>query len=255
MIEIMPAIEMNEAALIQSAAVAMPLAIAGTPGLSNSCGGTFTPAATAGGTALNLSGASIPAGISCTITVNVTSTTLGTATNTTGNVTSNEGGAGNAASADLSVVASAPPQISKAFSPATIPSGGVSTMTITIVNPLDSRVTLQCTIDGGIALSDIDGERELSGTCGGGAKAHGHIKPEGTRKANWRDKPVELVRTVLDLTVTGASSGQIHQINEVPKDSTVGSFPLYTSIDVNTTAQGISLAEKLERHVLPKVKG
>ncbi|KRQ27304.1 MULTISPECIES: hypothetical protein [Mycobacteroides] len=126
---------------------------------------------------------------------------------------------------------------------------------ITIVNPLDSRVTLQCTIDGGITLSDIDSERELSGTCGGGAKAHGHIKPEGTRKANWRDKPVELVRTVLDLTVTGASSGQIHQINEVPKDSTVGSFPLYTSIDVNMTAQGISLAEKLERHVLPKVKG
>ncbi|TDZ79538.1 hypothetical protein DE4585_03284 [Mycobacteroides salmoniphilum] len=126
---------------------------------------------------------------------------------------------------------------------------------ITIVNPLDSRVTLQCTIDGGISLADIDSERELDGTCGGGAKAHGHIKPDGSRKATWRDKPVELVRTVMDLTVTGASSGQIHQINEVPRDGTVGSFPLFTSIDVNMTAQGISLAEKLERHVLPKVKG
>ncbi len=126
---------------------------------------------------------------------------------------------------------------------------------ITIVNPLDSRVTLQCTIDGGITLADIDSERELNGTCGGGAKAHGHIKPDGSRKGTWRDKPVELVRTVMDLTVTGASSGQIHQINEVPRDSTVASFPLFTSIDVNMTAQGISLAEKLERHVLPKVKG
>lgn len=126
---------------------------------------------------------------------------------------------------------------------------------ITIVNPLDSRVTLQCTIDGGISLADIDSERELNGTCGGGAKAHGHIRPDGSRKATWRDKPVEVVRTVMDLTVTGASSGQIHQINEVPRDSTVGSFPLFTSIDVNMTAQGISLAEKLERHVLPKVKG
>ncbi len=144
------------------------LAIAGTPGLSNSCGGTFTPAATAGGTALNLSGASIPAGISCTITVNVTSTTLGTAINTTGNVTSNEGGAGNAASADLSVVASAPPQISKAFSPATIPSGGVSTMTITIVNP--NAATAQT----GVAFSDsfpaglsIASPTNLANTCGG----------------------------------------------------------------------------------------
>ncbi|CPW60932.1 Hypothetical protein ERS075547_07040 [Mycobacteroides abscessus] len=58
----------------------------------------------------------------------------------------------------------------------------------------------------------------------------------------------------MDLTVTGASSGEIHQVNEVPKDSAVASFPLYTSIDVNMTAQGISLTQKLQRHVLPKVK-
>ncbi|AMU65326.1 hypothetical protein [Mycobacteroides abscessus] len=125
---------------------------------------------------------------------------------------------------------------------------------ITIVNPLDSRVTLQCAVDGGIALADIEGERELTGTCGGGSKAHGHVRAEGSRKATWRDKPVELVRTVVDLTVTGASSGEIHQVNEVPKDSAVASFPLYTSIDVNMTAQGISLTQKLQRHVLPKVK-
>ncbi|MBA0048838.1 hypothetical protein [Mycobacteroides sp. LB1] len=125
---------------------------------------------------------------------------------------------------------------------------------ITIVNPLDSRVTLQCVIDGGIALVHNDGERELTGTCGGGAKVHGHVRADGSRKAIWRDKPVELVRTVVDLTISGASSGQIHQVNEVPKDSTVGSFPLFTSIDVSMTAQGIGLTEKLERHVLPKVR-
>ncbi|ORB59459.1 hypothetical protein BST43_07205 [Mycobacteroides saopaulense] len=122
---------------------------------------------------------------------------------------------------------------------------------ITIVNPLDSRVTLQCAVDGGIALADIDGERELAGTCGGGSKAHGHVRADGSRKATWRDKPVELIRTVVDLTITGSSSGQIHQVNEVPRD---GSFPLSTSIDVNMTAQGISLTQKLQRHVLPKVK-
>ncbi|OHU30500.1 hypothetical protein BKG76_01705 [Mycobacteroides franklinii] len=125
---------------------------------------------------------------------------------------------------------------------------------ITIVNPLDSRVTLQCAVDGGIALADIDGERELTGTCGGGSKAHGHVRADGSRKVTWRDRPVELIRTVVDLTVTGASSGQIHQVNEVPRDGTVGSFPLTTSIDVNMTAQGISLTQKLQRQVLPKVK-
>ncbi|MGH3724159.1 MAG: hypothetical protein ACRDUS_08510 [Mycobacterium sp.] len=126
---------------------------------------------------------------------------------------------------------------------------------ITIVNPLDSRVTLQCAVDGGIALAGIEGERELTGTCGGGATAHGHVKADGSRRATWRDKPVELVRTVVDLTISGSSSGQIHQVNEVPRDSTAGSFPLFTAIDVSMTAQGISLTEKLERHVLPKVKG
>ncbi len=105
--------------------------------------------------------------------------------------------------------------------------GTASTLNaITIVNPLDSRVSLQCAVAGGIAL-------------------------DGTRQATWRGKPVELARTVVDLTITGMTSGKVHQINDVPKG---GSFPLYTAIDVNMTAQGINLTEELERYVLPRVQ-
>jgi hypothetical protein len=121
---------------------------------------------------------------------------------------------------------------------------------ITIVNPLDSRVSLQCAVDGGIDLGDAGEPRELTGSCGGGATVTGSVRSEGTRKATWRGKPVELVRTVVDLNVTGVSTGTIHQVNETPKG---GSFPLYTALDVDLTAQGIHLTEELERHVLPRV--
>ena len=62
----------------------------------------------------------------------VTSGTTGTYNNVSGTVTSTNGGTGNTASASLTV--SANPTISKAFSPATIPAGGVSTVTFVLSN-------------------------------------------------------------------------------------------------------------------------
>lgn len=122
---------------------------------------------------------------------------------------------------------------------------------ITITNPLDSRVALQCAVDGGIALEDVDTPRQLTGSCGGGATLSGVLRADGTRHATWRGQPVDLVRTVIDLTVSGVSSGTIHQVTEMPKG---GNFPLYTAINVDMTAQGINLTEELQRHVLPKVQ-
>ncbi|WP_448433385.1 hypothetical protein [Mycolicibacterium setense] len=121
---------------------------------------------------------------------------------------------------------------------------------ITIVNPLDSRVSLQCAVNGGIDLAGTGEPREVTGSCGGGATVAGSVRPAGSRKGTWRGKPVELVRTVVDLNVTGVSTGTIHQVNDTPKG---GSFPLYTELKVDLTAQGIHLTEELERHVLPRV--
>jgi hypothetical protein len=130
--------------------------------------------------------------------------------------------------------------------------GTASTLNaITIVNPLDSRVALQCAVDGGIALDDLKAPRDLTGSCGGGARLTGTVRAEGTRQTTRRGKPVELARTVVDLTISGMTSGKVHQVNDVPKG---GSFPLYTAIDVNMTAQGINLTEGLKRYVLPKVQ-
>src|SRR5262249_37332133 len=107
------------------------LQVAATPGASTSCGGTFTPAA--GDTTLSFSGGSIAPSGTCTVSVNVTGTTVGVKNNTSGNVISTNGGTGNTASASITVVA--PPSISKGFGAGTIPLNGTTTLTFTIMNP------------------------------------------------------------------------------------------------------------------------
>src|SRR5262249_120861 len=111
------------------------LVVATPNGLSGSCGGG-TITATAGSGSVSLSGATLAAAGSCTFSINVTSTTVGVLTNTTAAVTSTNGGTGNTASATL-VVATAtfPPRIAKSFAPASIPLGGTSSLTFTIINP------------------------------------------------------------------------------------------------------------------------
>ncbi len=83
--------------------------IANPNGASNTCGGTLT--ATAGAGTLSLSGGSLTAGGTCTISVNVTAPTAGAYNNTSGNVShiiNSQTVNGNTAIASLSVRASSP---------------------------------------------------------------------------------------------------------------------------------------------------
>lgn len=82
------------------------LTVDSTPSAINSCGGTFTAIADASN--VSLSGASIPVGGSCTVSVNVKATTVGQKINTTGAVSSSNGGTGTTASATLTVTSVAP---------------------------------------------------------------------------------------------------------------------------------------------------
>lgn len=142
---------------------------AATPNPQITCTAGGTPGTItggiAGGNSIGLSpGASIPVGGSCTVTVNVTSSTVGNYTNTTSVVSSTNGGSSpGAASAILSV---GKPSISKAFSPTSILSGGTSTITFTISNP--TAVALS-----GMNFSDtltsmtVAATPAVSNTCGG----------------------------------------------------------------------------------------
>ncbi|MBM0278080.1 DUF7933 domain-containing protein, partial [Micromonospora tarensis] len=110
------------------------LVVATPNGLTGSCGGG-TIAATAGGGSISLAGATLPAGGSCTFSVNVTGTTSGTKVNTSSPVDSNESGPGTPAAASITVRVAAAPTIAKAFRDATIPLDGTTALQFTLTNP------------------------------------------------------------------------------------------------------------------------
>ena len=98
------------------------------------CSGTITAAA--GGASLDLGGATVPAGGSCDITVNVTSAAAGSYLNNSGAVTTANAGSGASSGATLTVTAALQvPGVSKTFTPSVILTGDSSLLRVTITNP------------------------------------------------------------------------------------------------------------------------
>jgi mucin-19 len=124
------------------------MTVATTPGVSTSgCGSpTFAPAANAA--SVTFSAGTIAAGGTCTVNVNVTVNAVGAYTNISNAVTASGPSAltGNTATAVIATLA--PPVIAKAFSPSTIGTNGVSTVTISISNPNGSQTLT------GVAMTD-----------------------------------------------------------------------------------------------------
>lgn len=110
----------------------------------------FSPAAAAGATSLTLSGASVAAGGTCSISVAVTTTAIGVRTNITGPISATQTGTNFASNGtgtrSLSTIAA--PTIDKNFSPNPIIQGGITTLTFVITNPNPNDAI------GGVAFSD-----------------------------------------------------------------------------------------------------
>jgi uncharacterized repeat protein (TIGR01451 family) len=141
--------------------------IVATPGTLNStCSGTAT--APDGSASIQLTGASLAPGASCTVSVNVTGTTIGLKNNSV-QVTSTSGGGltGNTSNANITVVS--PPVIIKAFGAASVPLNGSTSLSFTIQN--NNTVTslngvgFSDTLPAGLVVSTPNGQ---TGTCGGG---------------------------------------------------------------------------------------
>ena len=116
--------------------------IAAIPNAGTTCvGGTVT----VGISTVTLTGGSIPANGSCTVTTDVTAPSGGIYLNSlaAGSLQTTNGSNAAPAVATLTAFqAPAAPTLSKAFSPATIAAAGVSTLTITLSNPNASIATL-----------------------------------------------------------------------------------------------------------------
>jgi uncharacterized repeat protein (TIGR01451 family) len=105
------------------------LVVAGTPNISNSCGGSVT--ANAGGGSIVFTGGSVSAGTSCSLSVDVVANTAGNLINTTGDLTSSSGNSGPA-SASVDVLS--PLSITKSFNVGSAMPGDVVVMNLSITN-------------------------------------------------------------------------------------------------------------------------
>jgi uncharacterized repeat protein (TIGR01451 family) len=135
--------------------------------ISGGCTGTIT--ATNGQRSLSLTGGTIPANTTCTITVDVLSSSNAQPTyvNTTGPITTTNAGTGTAASDSLVVVNG--PTVSKSFTPASIPVGGTSQLTVNLSTTAGgagtAAVAITDTYPAGIA--NAAGSPIVSNSCGG----------------------------------------------------------------------------------------
>ncbi len=136
---------------------------------TTTCGGTLTSAA--GGNSMSLTGGTIPAGGSCTLTVNVTSASAGSYVNTTGIVSGSQGSSASGGTATLTVASMTAPTVTKTFAPTIVGVSSPSLLRVTLTNPNGTAVT-------GVAFADAypaglvnAATPNASSTCGGSATA------------------------------------------------------------------------------------
>ncbi len=174
---------------------------ASTPALGNTCGGTATGAANA--TSLSLSGGSLAAGASCTITVSVTSAAAGSYLNppSSMSVTVTNAPAGSLAANAATLTVVNPPGVTKSFGTNPILAGGTSLLTITLSNGNAVAIT-------GVIFTDtypvgVTNSTTASTTCGGTATA---VVSGGTVSLSGGSIPAGGSCTVT-VTVTAATAG------------------------------------------------
>ncbi len=145
------------------------LTVALTPSASTTCAGGSVAAAPSA-TAVVLTGATLPASGSCTVTVNVLSNIAGTYVNTipAGDLTTNEG-VTNQTPTSGTVVVQNPPTVNKQFSPTSIPANGISTLTIVLGNTNGVAATLSSALVDTLPTSPanivVATPNGLGGTC------------------------------------------------------------------------------------------
>jgi hypothetical protein len=186
----------------------LPAGLSVANGSAAACGGTLTPS---GGNTISLSGGTLlgGGGYQCTFAVTVTGQVAGDYTNTAGAITSNESGAGNQATASLTVLAPPPqpaaPTIAMSFGASTVAVGESTSLTFTISNP-NSADTLTGIgfVDGFPGGLMVAYPSTVTGSCGGGTiTADSYTSAVSLSGATL----VPLAACTFSVDVTGAAPG------------------------------------------------
>ena len=203
------------------------LLVASRSNASNSCGGTLTAAALT--RTMSLNGGAVAAGEVCTISVDVISQLNGALENVSGALTSDLPFALPGASATLTVTPPPPLSVSMSFSPATIPTAGVSRLTYELRNDsavTASRVSLSDTLPTNVVVANTP---NVSSTCFGGTVS----AAAGDRSISWFDGRVGAGETcTLAVNVTSAVVGSYPNSTERATSSLGASTPASATLTV-----------------------
>ena len=226
------------------------LVVATPNGLTNTC--STTPTATAGSGSISLTGASLAAGASCTISVNVQGVVAGSAPNSV-TVGDTVAGTGNTSSTSLVVVA--PPTISKSFSPKSIPLNGNSTLSFTLTNPNTasalSGVAFSDSLPGGIKLASTT----VTGSCGSGTITATINNPPGSPSTvslsggTLTASPAAGSSCTFSVTVTGISAGA--QVNTTSAVSSTEGGTGGTASDTLTVVAPPTISKSFSPKTIP----
>jgi len=219
--------------------------VVNTPnGLGGTCtGGTY--AAAAGGTSIIVSGQSLAASASCTVTVSVSGTVPGTYRNVTTNIASTETGA-NATStgvgtADLTIPA-VPPVIAKVFGPASIITSNTTTLSFSIYNPNSSTALA------GVAFTDtlpvgLEVGTATTSVCGG---TNNLVTNAGARTIVLSGVSLAAgASCTLSVTVTGSSAGTYTNTTTVASTTAGAGNTATASLNVRASVTAISLNKQV----------
>ena len=169
---------------------------------SNTCGGTLTAVAAA--TSISLTGGTIPANGTCTITVSVTGTSAGVKNNVTSVIGSVEGGNGNTAAASTIVALS--PSITKAFGATAIALNGSTSLTFTIDSSSGVQIGLAFTdtLPAGLVVATPNG---LTNSCNGTVTAVAGSNSISLTGGNTTSFGGGIFNCTVRVNVTGTTAG------------------------------------------------
>ncbi|MDO6514854.1 SdrD B-like domain-containing protein [Neptuniibacter sp. 2_MG-2023] len=214
--------------------------IAPTPNASTTCiDGAVN--ATAAGTSVQLSGATLGATSSCTVSVDVISNVSGSYVNDidSSEITTNEGVSNEEGTAAELIIAT-PPAVLKEFNPAVIPSGGVSTLTINFTNENSSAITLSSIFTDELPTSPgamlVATTPNLSTDCTL-ASVTANAGANSVSYANGASIPAGGCSISVDVTATAAGE----HVNNIPAgalETSAGSNPSPTNSSLFVSALG-----------------
>jgi len=209
------------------------LTIAPMPNASTTCSNGAVSASPAG-TDLQLTGATLNATSSCTITVDVLSHVSGTYTNDIAGFTvATLEGVSNEEPTEAELIIATPPAVLKEFNPAVIPSGGISTLTIRLTNDNASAITLTSAFVDNLPVAPgpmlVAPIPNISTTCPGAVTAVAGAS--SVTYANGAVIPAGGCSIKVDVTAT--ASGE--HVNNIPAGD------LQTTAGVNPTPTNSSL--------------